>query len=54
MTKRGVITRVRPTSGAHPATADIIMFAPALVITEAEVDRLVSVTRDAVKSVLGV
>src|SRR5881296_3746468 len=54
MMKRGVITRVRPTSGAHPATADIIMFAPALVITEAEVDRLVSVTRDAVKSVLGV
>src|SRR2546427_830962 len=54
MTKRGVITRVRPTSGAHPATGDIIMFAPALVITEAEVDRLVSVTRDAVKSVLSV
>ena len=54
MTKRGVMTRVRPTSGAHPATGDTIFFAPALVISEAEVDRLVSVTRDAVKSVLGV
>src|SRR5881296_2495800 len=54
MTKRGVITRVRPVSGAHPATGDTIFFAPPLVINEAEVDRLVSVTRDAVKSVLGV
>src|SRR5213596_34714 len=45
MTKRGVITRVRPTSGAHPATGDTIFFAPPLVISEAEVDRLVSVTR---------
>src|SRR6266404_3960437 len=49
MTKRGVITRVRPVSGAHPATGDTIFYAPPLVITEAEVDRLVSVTRDAVK-----
>jgi adenosylmethionine-8-amino-7-oxononanoate aminotransferase len=54
MTKRGVITRVRPTSGAHPANGDTIFFAPPLVITEAEVDRLVSVTRDAMKAVLGV
>src|SRR5947199_843406 len=54
MTKRGVITRVRPVAGAHPATGDTIFFAPPLVISEAEVDRLVSVTRDAVKSVLGV
>jgi adenosylmethionine-8-amino-7-oxononanoate aminotransferase len=54
MTKRGVITRVRPTSGAHPANGDTIFFAPALVISESEVDRLVSVTRDAVKAALGV
>ena len=54
MTKRGVITRVRPVACAHPATGDTIFYAPPLVISEAEVDRLVSVTRDAVKSVLSV
>jgi adenosylmethionine-8-amino-7-oxononanoate aminotransferase len=54
MTKRGVITRVRPTSGAHPANGDTIFFAPPLVISEAEVDRLVSVTRDAVRAVTSV
>ncbi len=54
MTKRGVITRVRPVAGAHPATGDTIFYAPPLVISEAEVDRLVSVTRDAVKAVLSV
>jgi adenosylmethionine-8-amino-7-oxononanoate aminotransferase len=45
---------VRPVAGAHPATGDTIFYAPPLVITEAEVDRLVSVTRDAVKAVLSV
>jgi putrescine---pyruvate transaminase len=50
MTKRGVITRVRPMSGAHPANGDTIFFAPPLVINETEVDRLVSVARDAVKA----
>jgi len=54
MTKRGVITRVRPVAGAHPATGDTIFFAPPLVVSESEVDRLVSVTRDAMKAVLGV
>jgi adenosylmethionine-8-amino-7-oxononanoate aminotransferase len=49
MTKRGVITRVRPTSGAHPANGDTIFFAPPLVINETEVDRLVSAAREAVK-----
>ena len=34
--------------------AFFIFYAPPLVVTEAEVDRLVSVTRDAVKSVLSV
>jgi adenosylmethionine-8-amino-7-oxononanoate aminotransferase len=50
MTKRGVVTRVRPTSGAHPANGDTIFFSPPLVINEQEIDRLVSVARDAVKA----
>jgi len=54
MMKRGVITRVRPVAGAHPAPGDCIYFAPPLVVTDKEVDRLVAVTRDAVKAVLGV
>ena len=54
MMKRGVTTRVRPTSGPHPANGDCIFFAPPLVVTAVEVDRLVSVARDAVKAVLGV
>ena len=44
MTKRGVITRGR---------LEHIFFAPALVISEQQVDRLVSVTQDAVKAVTG-
>ena len=54
MMKRGVVTRARPTAGPHPAPGDSIFFAPPLVVTEAEVDRLVSVARDAVRAVLGV
>jgi adenosylmethionine-8-amino-7-oxononanoate aminotransferase len=54
MMKRGVVTRVRPVAGAHPAPGDIIYFAPPLVVTDKDVDRLVSVTRDAVKAVVGV
>jgi adenosylmethionine-8-amino-7-oxononanoate aminotransferase len=45
MMKRGVVTRLRGES---------IFFAPPLVVTEAQVDRLVAVARDAVKAVLGV
>ncbi len=45
MLKRGVVTRIR---------SDSIFFAPTLVVTEAQVDRLIAVTRDAVKAVLGV
>ena len=44
MTKRGVITRARL---GH------IFFAPPLVVSEEQVDRLVSVTRDAIKAVTG-
>ena len=46
--KRGVITRTRPAVGADPAPGDILFFAPPLVVAEAEIDRLVSVARDAV------
>jgi adenosylmethionine-8-amino-7-oxononanoate aminotransferase len=45
MLKRGVVTRTRGES---------IFFAPPLIVTEAQVDRLIAVTRDAVKAVLGV
>jgi putrescine aminotransferase len=53
MMKRGVITRTRPAAGDHPAPGDIVFFAPPLVVTEGEIDRLVGVARDAVKVVLG-
>ncbi len=44
MLKRGVVTRTRGES---------VFFAPPLIVTEAQVDRLIVVTRDAVKAVLG-
>lgn len=53
MMKRGVVTRTRPSGGVHPAPGDSVYFAPPLVVTGEEIDRLVSVTRDAVKVVLG-
>jgi putrescine aminotransferase len=53
MMKRGVITRTRPSAGAHPAPGDILLFAPPLVVTEAEIDRLISAARDAVDAVIG-
>jgi L-2,4-diaminobutyrate transaminase len=46
MLKRGVIARAMP-------QGDIIGFAPPFCITKAEVDTVVAVTADAVKSVLG-
>ncbi|PYN03734.1 MAG: hypothetical protein DME07_05790 [Candidatus Rokuibacteriota bacterium] len=52
MMKRGVVTRTRPSPGPHPAPGDAVYFAPPLVVTAAEIDRLVSVTRDAIKVVL--
>jgi adenosylmethionine-8-amino-7-oxononanoate aminotransferase len=54
MMKRGVVTRVRPTSGPHPANGDMIFFSPPLVITAGEVDRLIEAARGAVKAVVGV
>jgi putrescine aminotransferase len=53
MVKRGLMTRVRPSSGPHPANGDIIFFAPPLIVTDKEIDRVVDVARDAVKAVLG-
>jgi adenosylmethionine-8-amino-7-oxononanoate aminotransferase len=53
MTRRGVVTRTRPVAGPHPAPGDAVFFAPPLVITEPEIDRLVNVTSDAVSAVLG-
>lgn len=53
MMKRGVITRTRPAVGPHPAPGDVLFFAPPLVATKAEIDRLVGAARDAVKAVLG-
>lgn len=53
MMNRGVVTRTRPAQGEHPAPGDVVFFAPPLIVTASEVDRLVGVTRDAVKVVLG-
>jgi putrescine aminotransferase len=54
MMKRGVVTRTLRAAGAHPAPGDSVLFAPPLVVTEAEIDRLVGVAREAVRAVLGV
>jgi putrescine aminotransferase len=53
MLKRGLVTRTRPAVGAHPELGDVVFFAPPLIVTEAEIDRLVTVTRDAITAVLG-
>jgi adenosylmethionine-8-amino-7-oxononanoate aminotransferase len=50
--KRGVITRTRPSTGLHPATGDILFFAPPLIVTEQDVDRLIDMADEAVRSVL--
>ena len=53
MMKRGVITRTLRAAGAHPAPGDSVLFAPPLVVTDADIDRLVGVAREAVRAVLG-
>jgi putrescine aminotransferase len=53
MMQRGVVTRTLRTAGPHPAPGDIVFFAPPLIVSEAEIDRLVSVARDAAKVVFG-
>ena len=52
MQKRGVITRTRPVAGSHPAPGDMVFFAPPLVVSEAEVDRLVNVAYESLPSAL--
>lgn len=53
MMKRGVVTRTRPVAGEHPAPGDEVLFAPPLIITEAEIDRLVEALHGSVKAVFG-
>ena len=53
MKHRGVVTRSRAAVGDHPAPGDQILFAPPLIITEQEIDRMVSVLRESVEAVLG-
>jgi len=49
--KRGVVTRTLRASGPHPASGDILLLAPPLIVSEAEIDRLVSVSLEAVEAV---
>jgi adenosylmethionine-8-amino-7-oxononanoate aminotransferase len=51
MMARGVFTRTRPSQGPHPAAGDVLFFAPPLVVTEDEIDRLVVAARDAAQAV---
>jgi putrescine---pyruvate transaminase len=53
MTRRGVMTRTRPVAGPHPAPGDAVFFAPPLVVTASDVDRLVGVTGEALDAVIG-
>jgi putrescine---pyruvate transaminase len=53
MMKRGVLTRTRGVAGGHPAPGDEVLFAPPLIVTEAEIDKIVRVTRESTKAVLG-
>ena len=53
MRDRGVVTRMRPAAGAHPAPGDEVLFAPPLVITKEETDRMVAIFRESVRVVLG-
>ncbi|MBI2468814.1 MAG: aspartate aminotransferase family protein, partial [Candidatus Rokubacteria bacterium] len=51
MEKRGLLTRTRPLP-VGPTVAEQVFFAPPLVITEQQVDRLLEATRDAVAAVV--
>jgi L-2,4-diaminobutyrate transaminase len=53
MAKRGVMTRVRAAGGPHPNVGDTLFFSPPLIVTDAEVDRLVSVARESAQAVFG-
>jgi L-2,4-diaminobutyrate transaminase len=53
MIRRGVITRTRPAAGPDPLPGDVLFFAPPLIVTEADVDRLAAVASASVAAVLG-
>jgi adenosylmethionine-8-amino-7-oxononanoate aminotransferase len=53
MKNRGLVTRTRPATGAHPGAGDQVLLAPPLVITDAEVERMVEIVRESVEAVLG-
>jgi len=53
MLKRGVVTRARAVAGPHPAPGDAIFLAPPLIVTETQVDKLVDVSHEAARVVLG-
>jgi adenosylmethionine-8-amino-7-oxononanoate aminotransferase len=53
MRKRGVITRTRPSGGAHPGQGDQVFFAPPLIINEEQVRHMVAVTKESIAVVLG-
>jgi adenosylmethionine-8-amino-7-oxononanoate aminotransferase len=52
MISRGVVTRTRASGGAHPSIGDCVCFAPPLVITEAEIDRMVGVVAESLNAVV--
>ncbi len=52
MEKRGLVTRIRSYPVAGGTVAEQIFFAPPLVITESEVDRLLEIGRASIKAVL--
>lgn len=51
--KRGIVTRTLRAAGPHPAMGDAVLFAPPLMITPADVDRLISGAHEAARTVLG-
>ena len=52
MMKRGLVTRTLRASGPHPALGETVVFAPPLVVTEAEINRLVNIAHESAKAVL--
>lgn len=51
--KGGIVTRTLRAGGPDPAMGDAVLFAPPLVITAEDIDRLVNGLQTAVKTVLG-
>lgn len=49
---RGVITRTRSAAAEHPAPGDQVLFAPPLIIGEADIELLVETTKKAVGALL--